>query len=300
MLDDVSVVSLVEEQHTKSTAATYVASLQRLRELSDAKTVHHALVNFDQSREAIEQKHHKASAALFQITAAVAALKLFPASVRGSATALRKWRDLQEEYAAIKWDEDQNNRISSEDVTNMVPLADVARAAAALTHSKYTESRDKLILTICAHVYAKRSEWGTLRVVKREQALSSGENGMVVNARLCRLVLDNFKTHKTYGRYTEDMPSVVETEIRESLRRFPRTYLIQRAKSDRPVPNKDYSDLLVDLFKKYLDKHINVDRLRRMWVTQRVDYNSMTIAETNEIARRMLHSPREQRRYKRV
>ena len=300
MLDDVSVVSLVEAQHTKSTAATYAASLRRLRELVGAKTVHHALVNFDQSRDAIEKKHHKASAALFQITAAVAALKLFPANVRGCATALRKWRDLQEEYAAVKWEEDQDNRISAEDVSNMVPLDDVSRAAAELTHSKYTESRDKLIMTICAHVFAKRSEWGTLGIVKKEQALSPGENGMVVNARLCRLVLDDFKTRKTYGRYAEDMPSVVETEIRESLRRYPRTYLIQRAKSDRPVPNKAYSDLLVDLFRKYLDKHINVDRLRRMWVTQRVDYNTMTISETNDIARRMLHSPREQRRYKRV
>jgi hypothetical protein len=300
MMSDVAVVGLVEAQHTKSTAATYVSSLHRLRDLVGAKSIHHALLHFDQSRDAIDKKHHKASAALFQITSAVAALKLFDSSVRGSAAALQKWRDLQEEYAAIKWEEEQNNRISAEDIENMVPLEDVARAAAALTHSKYTESRDKVILTICAHVFAKRSEWGTLRIVKREQALAPGDNGMVVNARLCRLVLDNYKTHKTYGRYTEDMPAVVEAVIRESLRKFPRSYLIQRSKSERPVSNKDYSDLLVDTFRKYLGKHINVDRLRRMWVTQRVDYNAMTIAETNEIARRMLHSPREQRRYKRV
>ena len=54
-------------------------------------------------------------------------------------------------------------------------------------------------------------------------------------AHLCRLVPDNFKARKTYGRYTEDMPSLVEAEIRESLREFLRTYLFLRAKSDRPV-----------------------------------------------------------------
>ena len=300
MLSDEAILALLGANHTQSTAATYSSSLCRLKDLVAAKFIHHALMEFDRSRDAIEKKHQKASAALFQVTAAVAALKVYPPGTRGCIAALQKWRDLQEEYAAIKWEEDQDNRISADDMANMVPLEAVARAAATLTHLKYTESRDKLILTLAAHVYAKRSEWGTLRVVKREQSLVAGENGMVVNARICRLVLDDFKTRRTYGRYTEDMPAVVAHEIRDSLKRYPRTYLIQRAKSERPVSNKDFSDLMVDLFKKYMDKHINVDRLRRMWVTQLVDYNTMTISETNEVARKMLHSPREQRRYKRV
>jgi hypothetical protein len=300
MVDDGDIVAALAVNHTPSTANTYSKSLDRLADLTGASSIFRALTNFEKSRTAIERKHHKASAALFQVTAAVAALKVCPPEVRGVSAALKKWRELQEHYSEIKWEEDQNNRMSDEDIANMVPLEEVARAAAALTHCKYTESRDKLILTISAHLFAKRAEWGTLRVVKREQDLGSGENGLIINVRGCRLVLDDYKTRRTYGRYTEQMPVIVEHEMRESLSRFPRLYLIQRAKSERPVSNKDFSDLLVDVFQKYVGKHITVDRLRRMWVTQRVDYNTMTIAETNDIARQMLHSPREQRRYKRV
>lgn len=285
---------------TESSRKTYEQNLCAIVNLVDAHSICDALLDFSQAKVAIERHHTTPSAALFKVTAAVVALKACLPNMPACAPALKKWQEWQRSLNNAKKHLEQDNRMSLDDAANMIPLEDIAQKAATLTHASYAESRDKLILTIAAHVFAKRAEWGTVRVVSNASQLSGKENGMVLGPKTCKLIMQDYKTVSTFGRYEEDMPAIVCQEVRTSLKKFPRKYLVQQVRSENPVVNRQYSDLLGYITRKHLGKHINVDRLRRMWVCQRVDHNALTIAETDEIARQMLHSPSMQRYYKRV
>lgn len=284
-----------------SSCKIYESNVRAIARLVNANCIYEALTDFEKTKKAIERHHPTPAGSLFKVTAAVVALKACLSHAPAcTASALQSWEDLQSQLNSARNELAQDNRMSTEDTANMVPLEDVAHKAAALAHTSYAESRDKVILTIAAHVFAKRAEWGTVRVVSDVSQLGAKENGMLLTPTTCKLILSDFKTVSSFGRYEEDMPTIVGDVIRESMKRFPRTYLVQRVRTEEPVQNKRYSELLLDIMRKHLKRDINVDRLRRMWVCQRVDYNTLTIAETNAIARKMLHSPAMQRHYNRV
>ena len=49
-------------------------------------------------------------------------------------------------------------------------------------------------------------------------------------------------------------------------------------------------------FDRHMHKHVTVDLLRHMWVTQRVNQRRMTAGEINQLSRKMLHSTAEMQR----
>jgi hypothetical protein len=168
MFSDQDIIDADVAAHAKSrprTGAVYAQSLRGLVRKTGAPSLQHTLLDIDRSRSAIEATHAAVNGRLSNVTAAVEALKAAPVSMRGRSTALERWRELQREYGEQKRILGEENRVSPEDLANMVPLELIATVAAGLTHETYVQSRDKVILTIAAHVFAKRAEWGTLRLV---------------------------------------------------------------------------------------------------------------------------------------
>lgn len=279
--------------------ASLRSALRSIKRVTGAKSIEDALCNnVGRTMSLIEAAYPNTGGRRSKVKAAIAALKACPEMKRRTKS-LAEWRVLQTEYDDILRSDGEDNVASAEELANMAPLSDVAEAAAALTHSSYRESKHKVILTISAHVWPKRADW-SVRIVKPGDARGARENVLELSPRKAKLVLARYKTSRHYGSYEEELPALVADVIRESVRRHPRIYLLQKDRTEAPMTRQQISEQYPNIFMQYVGKRIGVNLLRHMWISQRIDYNRMTIAETNAIAAKMLHSPAEQRKYYRV
>jgi hypothetical protein len=233
-----------------------------------------------------------------KIKAAVVALRTCE-SIRGRVRALEKWRALHAELEQVRREEGDNNVATEEDLGRMVPLELVAQAAESLAQATLRESQHKVLLTVGAFVWPKRANW-CVRLVGPRDAVRDDENFLRLTPTHAKLRLVTYKTSGHYGACEETLPEKVANVIRESVKRFPRRFLFVQERTGRPWTKQNLSEYMPKIYEEHVGKPVGVNVLRHMWISQRVDYNHMTIAQTNDIARMMMHSPSEQRRYYRV
>ena len=287
--------------------SSHLRSILRITHATDVIT---PLLQVGKTKRALNAAHTNAATKCRKISTVIKALgvlanKSLPATAQPAAfgtallTARAQWRMLCNRYGAVERERRENNVITPEELQRMLPLSDLAAAAKRATHATRTESQHKILLTIAAHVWPKRADWA-VRIASPKYVPAVGENVLFLSETIAKLHLASYKTSRAYGVYEEELPRVVAEVIRDSVRRYPRRYLLQQEKAEAPWTHQAISEQMPDIFEKHTGKRIGVNTLRHMWISQRVDYNKMTISETNAIAAKMLHSPAEQRKYFRV
>jgi hypothetical protein len=110
-----------------------------------------------------------------------------------------------------------------------------------------------------------------------------------------KLVMYEYKTFKTYGRFVETLPKTVATALRDSLAAFPRKYVFEQ--KDEPMNEHQYGRFVVQTFKRCVKKEAGINTIRHSYITQMVDTKKMTIAEQHALAASMCHSYAMQQKY---
>lgn len=272
----------------------YMGTLTTTARVAGADSIRSLLAHPEKNFAKIKAHHAKESSLKQVLTVLCSVVKACPHMC--SPRAAVRWNAHHAAYLRIVEAQRKNNVVTSEEAAKLVDLDVIRRAASTLTHGDMQSSQDKVLLTIAGHVPAKRADLGEVRVVRSMAAVAEGENAIVVPAAgPLTFVFQTYKTASKYGKHVEEVPEGVGKEIRESLRLFPRAFLLAKA-NGASLNNNAYTQRLKTVTKRCIGVPIGVNTLRHIWVMS-IDHKKQTIQEIEDIARKMMHRPDTQRQY---
>jgi hypothetical protein len=184
------------------------------------------------------------------------------------ATTKAYWLARLEDANAMVKKQNSNNVVSSALQAKWLDYDDILAKVEELIaqgneHATLKASQEVVLLAMYAYLTPKRADFGKLRIVASIGKLQDDENGLVLPSKGdCRLVLNQYKTAKTYKQFTEVLPVELAVIVRASLEAWPRTYLLVGPR-DKPLSDNNYSTRVGDVMDKHLDRRLSVNDLRR-------------------------------------
>jgi len=169
-------------------------------------------------------------------------------------------------------------------------------------HETKKKSQQYLLLSLILEITPKRSDFGSVRIYKEKEPTgdASKSNFMVIKSKgsldSSYLVMNKYKTAKTYKRYEEDLSSKFVNVLKQSMRRYPRAYLFVDTQGN-PYNNNGYGRYFSRTFGELFGKEGGVSLLRHSYISERLG-NGKSDKELEEIAHLMGHSLDQQRSYR--
>ena len=166
-------------------------------------------------------------------------------------------------------------------------------------HNTLKSSQQFLLLSILVHLRPKRADLGAVKIYKEDDPRKTDENYIVLRAEggSSYLVMNLYKTSKYYQTVEEDLPEELTKDLRISLGRHPRDYVFTK-EDGTPMSNNTYSVFVKHIFEELFGRSTGVSLLRHIYITEKLDFDDMTIQEQEDEAKLMLHTSGLQRRYK--
>ena len=153
-------------------------------------------------------------------------------------------------------------------------------------------------LVLCLYSYSPslRNDYSELPIVRFDEqqnsaakALMAGTGNYLFEYEKGRyqIVLKDYKTVKTYGEKTIDLPTRTNNVISESLEVFPRAFLLSRMRSpDAPMSRNYLTKFCSQIFP---DANVGSCLLRKICISNTFK-DAPSIAERDHLAKQMLHS----------
>jgi hypothetical protein len=166
-------------------------------------------------------------------------------------------------------------------------------------------SDDHLLLSMYTRMEPLRQDYGHVRIVRRVSETGDGENYLLLGPerpmpRTATLVLRQYKTCRSQGEYSRDVPPVVVSVIMANLVRKPRKYLFVDTTSKPYKSNMVFANYsnrtLMRLFGG--EKRVTVSLLRHSFISA-IDFNEATPAQLLKTSEHMAHSLNMQQLYRR-
>jgi hypothetical protein len=95
----------------------------------------------------------------------------------------------------------------------------------------------------------------------------------------------------------EDFPAELTKDLRTSLGRWPRMYLFTKMNGE-PMSNNTYSVFVKHVFEELFGRKTGVSLLRHIYISEKLDFDDMTLQEQEDEAKYMLHTSGLQKAYK--
>jgi len=160
---------------------------------------------------------------------------------------------------------------------------------------------ERLLLYMYSEIPPVRSDYYHTKIYREIPPTfgTSAENHIVINKKNPFLVLEKYKTAKTYGLLVIDLPQKLVNEIERSLVEYPRDYLfispLGNPFDKQNTFNKWANRVLKKLFNK---KNFTLSMLRHIYISRRdLKLEEKSGLEQEQIAKLMGHSIGQQRKY---
>jgi hypothetical protein len=168
-------------------------------------------------------------------------------------------------------------------------------------HGDKIVTQQYVLLTLLCDITPKRSDLGRLRVYRGDDPGIKTENYIVLrdskSGLESYLVMNVYKTAKTFGRMEEELADETVKVLKESLRRFPRTYVFV-GHNGRPYDtNAAYGKFVERTFLELFGKATGTSLWRHIFISEKVKADASE-DKLEEIANKMLHGVNQQRRYR--
>ena len=156
-------------------------------------------------------------------------------------------------------------------------------------------SLDRLILSLYTDIPPLRSDFGECKILENYGDIDESKNYIILNDK--KLILNQFKTKKKYNTLNLDIPEILVSEIRESIKKNPREYLFLN-REKKPYTNKRAFNLFINgRLKKILNKpNFTLLMFRHIYITDN-KIHEKSILEQEQIAQKMADSISLQQRY---
>jgi hypothetical protein len=171
------------------------------------------------------------------------------------------------------------NITSERQLKGYVPLITIERVRDSLK----PWSPQRLLLGMYTHISPVRNDFHRLSVTPTPAA----GNYLVLADK--KLVLQEYKTSKRYGRIEIDLPDALVADIQSSLRKYPREWLFVQKNGEPYTSENSFSKWANDNLKSVLgNKYVTLTILRHVYIMDRAV--GAPGIERKRIARTMGHS----------
>jgi hypothetical protein len=168
-------------------------------------------------------------------------------------------------------------------------------------HQTERHSMQFVLLSILVNLRPKRADLGAVRIYRDVDPRNKDENYIVLrkpSAGSSYLVMNMYKTSKHYRTIEEDLPTGLVRDLETSLKRWPRDYLFRKDDGQPMIKNNTYSRFVMTTFENFFGRATGVSLLRHIYISEKLDFDNMTMEEQDEEAKLMLHTSGLQRQYK--
>lgn len=167
-------------------------------------------------------------------------------------------------------------------------------------HDTLRHSLQFTLLSVIVHLRPKRADLGAVEIYRDDDPRKTDQNYIVLRKPKdggSYLVMNMYKTSKYYQTVEEDLPEGIVRDIEQSLTRHPRKYLFTKENGD-PMSNNTYTVFVRNSFEELFGRATGVSLLRHIYITEKLNFDDMTIEERNAEAKLMLHTSGLQQQYK--
>jgi len=165
-------------------------------------------------------------------------------------------------------------------------------------HDSERHSMEFLLLSILVHMRPKRADLGSIKIFYENDPRKTDINYVVIRKKgTSYLVMNVYKTTKYYQTVEEDMPEALVKDILTSVKRWPRDYVFRKDDGE-PMSNNTYTAFVKATFEKLFGRATGVSMLRHIYITEKLNFDDMTLEEQDEEAKLMLHTSGLARQYK--
>lgn len=220
----------------------------------------------------------------------------------GSPEVQKKWRQYHDELSRYQKTQESKSEPSKKQVEKYTSFEEIETKYRELgkkhPHESLRSSQQYILLSVVLHLKPKRADLGSIKIYEEKNPNKTDENYIVLRSRGSSfLVMNIYKTSKFYHTVEEDLPRELTEDIRTSLRRHPRDYLLISSEN-KPMTNNTYAKWVTRTFEELFGKGTGVSLLRHSFISEKLDVSNMTLAEREDVARKMGHTVALQDRYR--
>ena len=220
----------------------------------------------------------------------------------GGATVQKKWSQYHDELGRYLKTQESKSEPSKKQVEKYTSFEEIETKYRELgkksPHASIKSSLQYLLLSVVLHLKPKRADLGSIKIYEEKNPNKTDENYIVLRTRGSSfLVMNVYKTSKFYHTVEEDLPRELTEDLRTSLRRHPREYLFISSEN-KPMNNNTYAKWVSRQFEELFGKSTGLSLLRHSFISEKLDVGNMTLAEREDVARKMGHTVALQDRYR--
>jgi len=157
-------------------------------------------------------------------------------------------------------------------------------------------SMERLILALYTDIYPLRADFNKVRLYKTVPETPE-PNYIHLRKNGCRLYLNEYKTANKHGTFEKELPESLCEEIHNSLEELPREWLFINANKEPFELSNSFVHYINKKLKSIFDKPLTISLIRHAFIST-LDFNTLTIAEKEQIAKEMTHTTRLQDQYR--
>lgn len=191
------------------------------------------------------------------------------------------------------------NMAKNDVIQDKMSIADMREMISKMPNEDYDDYLNKLIVALYVYQPPVRLDFVNMRVyAKEKENVKDKENYCIFNKTGFYFVLNDFKTQKTIGRFVSQKV-LPNTPLYHYLKFWfenfntKKKYLLATYNGEESISRKSLADKLKNAFKRYADRKIGIQQIRRIYETELIsspEYAKMTLAEQKDKHRQLLHS----------
>lgn len=208
-----------------------------------------------------------------------------------------KWRAAYEDLSARVDERYKTNQPSEKQSSGFVPYTDIIKMRDSLPKG----SQERLLLAMYTHIRPLRGDFNEVRIYTTSRIPIGADvaqnyihlpsNGSAV------LVLNEYKTARHKGEYRRVLPAPLVSEIKASLQKRHRDWLFIKSDGEPYDLSNSYVRWANNTLKRIFDRPLTLSLIRHSFISS-LDFNSLSIAEKEEIAEDMAHTVQMQDKYR--
>jgi hypothetical protein len=214
----------------------------------------------------------------------------------------KKWRQYHDELGRYQKTQESKSEPTKKQVEKYTSFEEIESKYRELgkksPHASLKTSQQYLLLSIVLHLKPKRADLGSIKIYHEKNPNKTDENYIVLRTRGSSfLVMNVYKTSKFYHTVEEDLPRELTEDLQTSLRRHPREYLFVSSEN-KPMSNNTYAKFFQRVFFDLFGRSTGASLIRHGFISEKLDITNMTIAEQEDVAKKMGHSRQLQQAYR--
>ena len=302
-MDDETIYKAIDAAFTnKITKTNYISRLRNLQSKLKDKTLYEILSNPDVYYEQIRANYESLTSRKNLLTTILVVFREVKLLAETFPEAHPRWKKLHDDLGKLQESKIRRSEPEDKQVEKYTSFEEIETKYDEMKkrgpHASLRESMQFLLLSVVVHLRPKRADLGNIHIYKEKDPRVTDSNYIVFREKgNSYLVMNMYKTSKYYQTVEEDLPEGLVNDIKASISRWPRDLLFQK-EDGTGMSNNTYSVFVKKTFEHLFGRATGVSLLRHIYITEKLDFDNMTLEEQNQEAKLMLHTAGLQRAYK--